>query len=109
MLLLTMGLWSWAGLSPLTEIRWNFRDFGIGVGAALAMMLVFGFIAPVRKQAEEILGSSLAACRWYDLIPIAILVGIIEELLFRGVLEPWAARIDPWAAFIGVNVFFGLL
>lgn len=106
---ITMGLAAWGDVTPWQTIRFDFGDIGIGIMAALLMMAAFGLVSPVRDQAEEILGPSLAACRWYDLIPVAILVGFIEELLFRGVLEPWAARLSPWGAFIGVNVVFGLL
>ena len=109
LLVITMGLAAWGDLRPLAHVAWTWRDLGIGVGCAILMISVFGFITPVRNEAEEILGPSLAACRWYDFIPLAILVGIIEELLFRGVLEPWAARLDPLGAMIAVNVLFGLL
>ncbi|WP_437225638.1 CPBP family intramembrane glutamic endopeptidase [Planctomicrobium sp. SH661] len=98
-----------AGISPLREIHWSWRDAVIGVVAAVLMVLAFCFITSVRDQAEQILGPALANCRWYDLIILATLVGVIEELLFRGVLEPWVARIDPTFALISVNLFFGLL
>jgi len=98
-----------AGLSPLQTIHWSLRDFIIGMGGAGLMVLAFGFITSVRDQAEKILGPALADCRWYDLLILAILVGLIEELLFRGVLEPWIARWNPIFAFCSVNLFFGLL
>ncbi len=109
MLLLALLLAAAAGLTPLHDVHWSLRDAAIGAAAALVMLGAFGFIAPVRDQAEEILGPSLAACRWSDLLILAALVGIVEELLFRGVLEPWLARWHPLAAFIGVNALFGAL
>lgn len=110
LLLLTLGLAAVAGLSPLQTIHPALMDLAIGTAAAGAMVAVFGFLPPVRQQAEEILGPSLAVCRWYDFIPLAVLVGLIEELLFRGVLEPWVARdVSPRLAFWSVNLLFGLL
>lgn len=110
LLLLTLGLAAVAGLSPLQLIHPALTDLAIGAAAAGIMVAAFGFLPPVRQQAEEILGPSLAVCRWYDFIPLAVLVGLIEELLFRGVLEPWLARdVSPRLAFWSVNLLFGLL
>lgn len=109
LLAITMFLAWLSGTQPIRQITWSAWDFSIGVIAALLMMAVFGLVVSVREQAEEALGASLAACTWYDLALMAVLVGIIEELMFRGVLEPWVARWNPVAAFILVNLFFGLL
>jgi transglutaminase-like putative cysteine protease len=109
LLLFTLLLAAISGVHPLQKIHFSLADLLMGMGAALGMMGVFGFISPVRQQAEDIMGPPLAACRWYDLLLLAMLVGLIEELLFRGVLEPWGARLSPTAALIGVNLIFGLL
>jgi uncharacterized protein len=109
LLLITMLLAWLADVQPLRSVSWSLWDASIGVGAAVLMTAVFSFAVSVREQAEEALGPSLAACTWYDLALLAVLVGIIEELLFRGVLEPWMARWSPVAAFVIVNVVFGLL
>lgn len=109
MLGITMGLCWVAGIQPLRMVTWSLTDVLIGAGAGLLMMAVFSLVKSVRDQAAEALGPSLAACRWYELVVLAILVGIIEELLFRGLLETWVARWDPWAALILVNLVFGLL
>ena len=109
LLCLTLLLAAWAGLSPLSEIHWSFRDFGIGIAGAGLMIACFSFVTSAWHQAEQLLGGALASCRWYDLIILAAIVGIVEELLFRGVLEPWVARIHPVVAFCSVNLLFGLL
>ena len=109
LLLITVGLAHAAGIKPLGNITWTVWDFLTGAVAGVLMMAVFGLISPLRQEAEDILGAPLAACRWYDLALMAILVGIIEELLFRGVLEPWMARWNALAAFVIVNVIFGAL
>jgi membrane protease YdiL (CAAX protease family) len=61
-------------------------------------------VGPLRTIKElllELLGPSLAACRWYDLLLVATVAGFSEELLFRGVLQPLLGLI--WS-----NVLFGL-
>lgn len=109
LLLVSMGL-AWLGdVDPMLHVHWSWLDLGIGVVSAFAMTIAFASFTSVRNEAEEALGQSLAMCRWYDLAILATLVGIIEEILFRGVLEPWAAKIDPLAALIAVNLFFGAL
>lgn len=109
LLLVSMGLAWLSGVEPMQHVHWSWRDVGIGVLSAFAMTIAFASFTSVRNEAEEALGQSLAVCHWYDLAILAILVGIIEEILFRGVLEPWAARIHPMGAFIAVNLFFGAL
>lgn len=109
-LLLLSLLLAWiAGIKAFGGIHFNWKDTGIGLVAAALMLLVFGGVTPVRDQAEKILGGALSTCYWYDLLILAILVGFTEELLFRGVLEPWVARINPLFAMISVSIFFGLL
>lgn len=109
LLLLSLFLAWIADIRAFSGIHFTWRDTGIGLVAAALMLLVFGGITPVRDQAEKILGSALSACYWYDLLILAILVGFTEELLFRGVLEPWVSRINPLFGMISVSVFFGLL
>lgn len=109
MLLVTIALATIGDVRPLTTTHWNLTDAALGAGAAVVMMLCFGFVGSVRKQAEEILGPMLVLCKWHDFIILAILVGIVEELMFRGVLEQWVARFHPLVAMAAVNILFGLL
>lgn len=106
---LSLFLAQWIGLTPLSSIHWSLRDLGIGVAGAGAMLATFSFLNTTWNDAERLLGASLATCRWYDLLILAVIVGIVEELLFRGVLEPWVARLHPLVAFFSVNLLFGML
>jgi uncharacterized protein len=70
----------------------------------------------IKKLVLEALGPPLAACRWYELILVAALAGVGEELLFRGVIQPlcerWLPMPQPWnliGALVLPNVVFGLL
>lgn len=106
---LAAGLSLLAGLNPLHEIDWSWRAAGTGAAAAVLMIGVFSVARRERELATDILGAHLAACRWYDLVLLALFVGCCEEWLFRGVLEPWLARWSPWGAFVLVNALFGTL
>jgi uncharacterized protein len=70
----------------------------------------------IKRLVLETLGPPLAACRWYELILVAALAGLGEELLFRGVAqslcERWLPLTGDWnraGSLILPNVVFGLL
>jgi membrane protease YdiL (CAAX protease family) len=97
------------GVEPQARCEWSFEAIGWGV---LIAILMFGFfllsfhfaIGPLRQMKQfllESLGPPLAACRWYDLAAIAVVAGVSEELLFRGVLLPLVGK---WVS----SVLFGL-
>lgn len=99
----------WLEIPLVTQVRWTLQDFGIGVGAAGVMFLSFRWLTSLRKQAGDAIGASLAQCYWYDLAIMAVLVGIVEEFMFRGLLEQWIATWNPIAGFFLANIVFGLL
>ena len=73
------------------------------------MLASFAFATKLRRLVRDLLGRPLSLCRWYDLVLLAALAGFGEELLFRGVLQPWLGRIHPWVGIIGANLIFGAL
>jgi membrane protease YdiL (CAAX protease family) len=62
----------------------------------------------IRNLLREVLGKPLAACRFLDLCALALLAGVSEEFLFRGVLEPWLNHWGAGTALIVTNILFGL-
>jgi len=69
----------------------------------------------IKKLVLQTLGPPLAALRWNELILVAALAGLGEEMLFRGVVQPlferWVA-VGGWGRTAGLllsNVIFGLL
>lgn len=99
----------WAtGVLAETPISLNGPDLLWGFVAIPPMFIGLRYTTGIRRQVVDVIGKSLSLCRWYDLAALALLAGLGEELLFRGVLQPWAARWDPWVAFIGVNLLFGM-
>lgn len=108
-LLLAVGVGYGLGISPTKLVRWSNRDLIGGLVAVLPLLAVYRFSPDLRHQATETLGESLTRCRWYDLVMLAALAGIGEELLFRGVLYEGLVPFNPWLALIISNVAFGLL
>jgi membrane protease YdiL (CAAX protease family) len=81
-----------------------------GLAATIPMFGLFALayrfpVGPFRKIKQFLLvalGPALSACRWYDLLLVAFVAGVGEELLFRGVLHP---KLGIW----GSNILFGLV
>ncbi len=97
------------GLSPTKSVRWEMRDLVSGLLAVLPMLAVYHFSPGLRQLAIDSLGQSLARCRWYDLVMLALLAGVGEELLFRGMLYEGLLPLNFWVAVIVSNVAFGML
>lgn len=96
-------------VDPRQLVRWEPLSLAWGLFAVGPMLVVYRWSPGLRTLAMEALGESLSRCRWIDLVVLAALAGVGEELLFRGVVYAGLARIDPWVALIGSNVAFGLL
>lgn len=118
-----LGL-GWAfGIDIVAAFRFDRTGLVIGLIGALPpflLLLVAEYlkIPPLERIKQlllETLGPALAACRWYDLVLVAIVAGIGEEMLFRGVIQPLFERwftIDGYSRAPGLilsNVIFGLL
>jgi uncharacterized protein len=99
----------WFGIDPLDHCAWSPVGLGWGIAATIPMFVLFaisyrwppGPLRHIKRLLIETLGASLAACRWYDLLLLAAVAGIGEELLFRGVLQ-------PLLGLVASNVLFGL-
>ena len=124
-LLVGLGLGWLVGINPWHACRLTPAAIGWGVAGTGPLLLAFGVIytldwAPLRRIRElliEMLGRPMAKCRWHDLVLLAVLAGVCEEVLFRGVIQPWMAGDDaarPAAigfvvALLGSNLLFALL
>lgn len=98
-----------AGLAPLDDVVWNWTDAAIGTAAVLPLLLAFFTFKGLREIVVDVVGKPLSRCSWYDLVLLAAVAGFSEELLFRGVLQPWIGRLHPWTGIIAANLIFGLL
>ena len=99
-------------------IAWDGPSIAAGVLATLPLLALFGVTyrwswRPVREIRElvlNLLGPTLALCRWHDLVLLAALAGVGEELFFRGVLQTVCIRWFGLGAGLALaSIVFGLL
>ncbi len=107
-LLLALVLWEVSGVSLEHRVILRWQDVCWGLAGVVPMLGLFFYATEIRHRVEELLGKSLSQCTWWDLAALALLAGLGEELLFRGVLQPWIGRWNPWGGIIIVNLLFGL-
>ncbi|MCF7966242.1 MAG: CPBP family intramembrane metalloprotease [Methylobacter tundripaludum] len=107
-----------ANINPFADL--NFSESAIACGVIGTIPLFLMFLLLEQIQAEPVikiknmlfqtLGPSLHRYHWTDLFILAAIAGLSEELLFRGVIQPWME--SSWgipAALIGSNIIFGLV
>ena len=100
----------WFKIDPLQHLVWDIHGVIWGLAATIPMFGLFlavnrfpiGPFQTIKQFLHEALGPSLVVCRWYDLLLVAMVAGLGEELLFRGVLHPLVGMF--WS-----NVIFGVL
>jgi membrane protease YdiL (CAAX protease family) len=88
----------------------------IGIAATLPLILVYFVTAAIPLDAFQriqnlliaTLGRPLAECRWHEVALLALLAGVCEELLFRGVIQPWLSRVGEPTGVVGTSLLFGL-
>lgn len=116
MVLAALGLGWLVGVNPLERLlpRWDALGLALAGLAPLALFFLVSFrypiggLVPIREFLLESLGPLLAPCSALDLLLLAGLVGFSEELLFRGVLQPWLEHWGFWFGLLGCSVLFGL-
>ena len=86
-----------AGLAPLLGVL------------TFAQQTRWSPLVRLRRQVRQIVRSTLAGAQGWELALAALAAGVGEEILFRGALQPWAARAwgEP-AALAIVSLLFGV-
>ena len=117
-LILIALLLGWvAGINPFQSLYFSEAAIGYGVIGTLPLFLMFlgmeqlqhPSVTKIREFLLNTLGPGLNRYHWTDLLVLAAIAGLAEELLFRGVLQPWIET--HWgrnAGLIGSNLIFGL-
>lgn len=116
LIVLAVGLAWWLEIPLDRFLRWNGSAVVWGVLATIPLCVIFlaAYLRPVGSYRRikdfllESLGPSLAACRWHELLLVAALAGIGEELLFRGTMQIWMERWGPIESLVISNVVFAL-
>lgn len=112
-----VGLGRWVGAPAFGHFRWDLGGLAWGIVATVPLLLAlrwclrtkWGPIARLVALVEERLGSFAAGAGLPELALLAVLAGVGEEALFRGVAqESLASRLPPWIALLGASVLFGV-
>lgn len=76
-----------------------------------AMQLAsYGPLVKIRVLLLQTLGARLHDRQWSDLLVLAAIAGFSEEVLFRGLIQPWAEQLtDLTTGLIISNLLFALL
>ncbi len=114
----TLGRLGIGDLPTMTDVRrglWlivpTYATAGLAAIAATALTIAFGTdtVEDVVAAKEPVL-RTVAALDVWTLLPIALFVGLYEEIAFRGFLLPRLAGVLPrWLAIAIAGIAFGLL
>ncbi len=115
--LVALGAGAIFGLPFWTGMQLSFESIGLGIVATIPLLIMLRLVycsqsrglVRLRQLVQELLGRSIARCGWLDLCVVALLAGVCEECLFRGLLEPLLGYWNPIVGFVGANFIFGLL
>lgn len=103
-------------IDPVADLHFEWMDVLWGVVFMLPMLALFlvthrSSFAPIARMNRflvDMIGPFLVHCRIIDLILLATLAGVCEEVVFRGFLQPWIGRLGATVGLIGSNVLFAL-
>ncbi len=107
----------WIGTPILEDARVDLRSGILALAATLplvafvfwGMRTEFALFAKLRKMIRETIIPLFASCSLPELLLIAIMAGIGEEVFFRGFLQGSLGRVvNPWIALALVSALFGL-
>ena len=107
-----------SGIDPFKNIIFSEPAIIIGLLGTLPLLLLFiafnrinnKHLLQIRQILLDTFGPAMHKHHWTDLLVLAAIAGIAEEILFRGVIQPWME--SSWgmtAGLIGSNIIFGLV
>lgn len=106
-----------AGIDPFARLFFSEAALLAGLIGTVPMVMLFHLaelrqeeaFQKIRRLLLETLGPSLHRQHWVNLLMLAAIAGLSEEILFRGVIQPWLeAAWGMQAGLIVCNVLFGL-
>ena len=107
-----------ADINPFASLHFSEIAFLHGIIATLPIFIIFLALYQLNIQALikiktlllDMLGPVLLRYHWSDLLILAAIAGISEEILFRGVIQPWME--NYWGMLTGLivsSILFGLV
>jgi uncharacterized protein len=106
------------GQRPWEYVAWDWQALGLGVLTSLPPLGLFfvlyrwpvGPLEQLKDTTTHLVRDLFGRCTIGELALIAILAGVGEEWLFRGVLQKLAETwLHPWLALVVVSFLFGLV
>ncbi|MGZ8222300.1 MAG: CPBP family intramembrane glutamic endopeptidase [Methylobacter sp.] len=117
-LILVAMILGWiANIDPFETLHFSESAIAYGIAGTIPLFVLYltleqmqtESVVKIKNMLFETLGSGLHRYHWTDLLILASIAGLSEELLFRGVIQPWIE--SSWgmtAGLIGSNIIFGL-
>ncbi len=106
------------GHRPLARFALDAWGAGAGLLGAVPMLLAFAAMARwpvgplrgIRAFTDKVLRPLFAPLSVLDLLGVAVMAGVGEEMLFRGLLQDvFAGAMPVWAAVLAAAALFGVL
>ncbi len=107
-----------SGINPFADLYYSESAILYGILGTIPLFLLFllleqltsDSVVTIRQFLLETLGPALHRHHWADLFILAAIAGISEEILFRGVIQPWME--SSWGITAGLivsNIVFGMV
>jgi len=107
-----------AEINPFEFIIFSEQALINGIMGTLPLCVIFlalnqitaDSLQQIRQILQNTLGPSLVKHHWADLFVLAAIAGISEEILFRGLIQPWIE--NSWGMMAGLlvsSLIFGLV
>lgn len=117
-MIVAIGLGWIADVDPFASLTFSETALAEGLLATLPLLILFFVLQQlpykalqkIRYLLLETLGPRLYRQHWTDLLILASIAGFSEEMLFRGVLQPWLE--NAWnmtAGLVASNLIFALV
>jgi membrane protease YdiL (CAAX protease family) len=115
--LVALAVGAWTGVAPFASLTWSWRGLAWGILATAPLLLGLRWalrtrwppVARLVHLVEARLAPMFAGSTAAELVLVAALAGLGEEVLFRGAIQPaLAAHVPAWAAVAITAGIFGL-
>jgi len=116
--LVAIGLGLIADINPFQNLHFSESAIICGLIGTVPLYIMFismeniqhNSVSSIKDLLLRTLGPGLHSYHWTDLFILAAIAGFSEEVLFRGVIQPWIE--NSWGAMVGLivsNLIFGLV